>query len=76
MRNFEVDRPNTYCCGTVFAPKKDKTWSAKMILESSNKLRIDAKYGSFTGSRILDRILKILIKRGIKTLAASHLFTS
>ena len=58
MRNFEIDGPNSYCCGTLFAPKMNKTLSASLILEGSNKLRIDAEYGIFTGSRILDRIEK------------------
>lgn len=56
MRNFELDGPNKYCCGTIFAPKKKKTLQATMTLESSNKLKIDAKYGKYTGSRILDKI--------------------
>ncbi len=56
LRGFEKEGQNTYCCGTVFAPKKNKTLHATMTLENSNKLKIDAKYGILTGSRILDKV--------------------
>lgn len=56
IRGFEKESQNTYCCGTVFAPKHNKTLQATMTLENSNKLKIDAKYGIFKGSRILDKV--------------------
>ncbi|MEL6987780.1 MAG: DUF2147 domain-containing protein, partial [Bacteroidota bacterium] len=56
MRGFERESQYTYCCGTIFAPKKKKTLSATMTLENSNMLKVDAKYGIFEGSRILDKV--------------------
>lgn len=58
LKNFVKNSPNTYCCGTIYAPKKDKTLSANMTLENSHKLRVDAKYGTLSGSRILDKVGK------------------
>lgn len=56
MRNFTKKGPNTYCCGTLLAPKKKITLSAIITLEKPNKLRVDAKYNGISGSRILDKI--------------------
>jgi sterol desaturase/sphingolipid hydroxylase (fatty acid hydroxylase superfamily) len=56
IRGFKEESQNTYCCGTVYAPKRNKILQATMTLENSNKLKIDARYGIFSDSRILDKL--------------------
>jgi uncharacterized protein (DUF2147 family) len=56
MRNFKKESPTKYCCGTIFAPKKNKTLSATLVLENANTLRVNAKYGMLTGSKTLYRL--------------------
>lgn len=56
MQNFQKESDVTYCCGTIYAPKKKKTLSATLNVVEENKLRIDVKYGIFSGSRMLTRL--------------------
>ena len=56
LKNFKQKSPSEYCCGTIFAPKHNKTLSATILLEDANTLRVNAKYGILTGSEILIRL--------------------
>jgi sterol desaturase/sphingolipid hydroxylase (fatty acid hydroxylase superfamily) len=56
LKNFEKKSETEFCCGTLFAPKKNKTLDASMTLENRQTLRIDATYGVFSGSRKLERV--------------------
>lgn len=55
LKNFKKKNQSTYCCGTVFAPKKQKTVAATMLIEDPNTLRIEIKNGLFRGYKILKR---------------------
>jgi len=56
LKNFKKKGQTEYCCGTLFAPKKNRTLVASMTLENPETLRIDASYGLLSGSRKLERI--------------------
>jgi len=58
LNNFEKESETVYCCGTLFAPKKDMILDATMILEDPNTLRVNAKYGILQGTEILEKLNK------------------
>jgi uncharacterized protein (DUF2147 family) len=55
LKDFEQDDETSYCCGTIYQPKKKKTISATLYLEDNNTLRIEGRYGPFKGSQVWTR---------------------
>lgn len=56
MRNFKKKSSTEYCCGIIFQPKEKRIISATLVLKDKNTLKINGKYGIFTGSRIWKRL--------------------
>ena len=56
LKDFKRENEKSYCCGTIYQPKKKKTISATLYLEDNNTLRIEGRYGPFKGSQVWTRI--------------------
>jgi sterol desaturase/sphingolipid hydroxylase (fatty acid hydroxylase superfamily) len=56
MKNFKKKSATEYCCGTIYQPKEKRTIKATLVLQDENTLKINGKYGIFTGSRIWKRL--------------------
>jgi uncharacterized protein (DUF2147 family) len=56
MKNFKKQSSTEYCCGTIYQPKEKRTINATLVLKDENTLRINGKYGIFTGTRIWKRL--------------------
>ena len=56
MKNFKKKSSKEYCCGTIFQPKEKRTIQTNIVLKDANTLKINGKYGVFSGSRIWKRL--------------------
>ena len=56
LKNFQKKSSTQFCCGTLFAPKKNKTIDATLTLENENTLKITGKYGFISRHKILKRV--------------------
>ncbi len=51
LRNFKKQGENSFCCGTVFQPKRKVEADATLELEDINTLKIQASYMGFTKTK-------------------------
>lgn len=56
IRDFKQENSTTYCCGTLFQPQHQRELSATLILEGTDRICINARYGVFSGTRYLERM--------------------
>ena len=45
LRGFEKESDTKFCCGKIYQPKKQKSFSANLELEDENTLKIKVKKG-------------------------------
>lgn len=56
LKDFQKDGEATYCCGTLYQPKHQRTLTATLTLEAADRLKIEGRYGVFTGTRVWRRM--------------------
>lgn len=56
LKNFKKQNETTYCCGTLYAPKRGITIDATMTVKDANTIRLVGTYGVLTDSSTFKRL--------------------
>lgn len=56
LKDFQKTSDTTFCCGTLFAPKRNKTFDASLLLQDDDTLKVHGTYGVLSKSDVLTRI--------------------
>jgi uncharacterized protein (DUF2147 family) len=56
LKDFKKESDTNFCCGTIYQPRHKRTISATLELEDENALRVNGKYGVFSGSQVWTRL--------------------